>query len=48
MRVEAQPSEVTDDDALDMERIVLPFDRMSYGRLRRLIDELNRLELPPR
>jgi uncharacterized protein (TIGR00730 family) len=45
-RVEAQPSEVTDSDELDKERIALHFDRASYGRLRELIDELNRLELP--
>jgi hypothetical protein len=42
-RAEPTASEVADDDALDMQRIALRFDRMSYGRLRTLIDELNRL-----
>lgn len=46
-RCEAQPSEVADGDALDKERIAMFFDRASYGRLRELIDDLNRLE-PPR
>jgi uncharacterized protein (TIGR00730 family) len=45
-RVDAQPSEIADEDALDVERIALHFDRASYGRLREFIDELNRLELP--
>ena len=34
--------EVTDDDALDKQRIVFEFDRANYGRLRALIDDLNR------
>ena len=38
--------EIADDDALDKERICFYFDRASYGRLRMLIDELNRLQLP--
>jgi uncharacterized protein (TIGR00730 family) len=45
-RTEPLPTEVTDDDVLDKERIALRFDRMSYGRLRELIDELNLLQLP--
>lgn len=44
-RIDAQPSEISDEDALDKERIALRFDRMSFGRLRELIDELNRPEL---
>jgi uncharacterized protein (TIGR00730 family) len=42
-RVDAQPSEVADEDALDKERIAFHFDRSSFGRLRLLIDELNTL-----
>jgi hypothetical protein len=45
-RTDPSPVELEDDDALGMERIRLYFDRMSYGRLRMLIDELNRLSLP--
>lgn len=41
--IEPQPSEVRDGDALDKARIAFHFDRMSYGRLRQLIDELNQL-----
>jgi hypothetical protein len=41
-RTEPFPAEVTDDDALDMQRIVFDFDRANYGRLRALIDALNR------
>ena len=40
---EATPTEVKDDDALDKQRVSMKFDRASYGRLRVLIDELNRL-----
>jgi uncharacterized protein (TIGR00730 family) len=40
-RSEPFPVEVEDDDALDRERVVLHFDRASYGRLRELIDALN-------
>ncbi len=40
------PAEVNDQDALDKERICMRFDRASYGRLRELIDELNRLPPP--
>ena len=46
-RCDPLPVEVTDEDVLDKERICLRFDRMSYGRLRELIDTLNRLPLPP-
>lgn len=42
-RAEPRASEIADEDALDMQRISMKFDRMSYGRLRALIDELNRL-----
>ena len=40
---DALPAEVNDDDAVDLPRVVLHFDRLSHGRLRTLIDELNRL-----
>ena len=43
--VEASPEELRDDDALDLPRIGLWFDRMSYGRLRALIDRLNELPI---
>jgi hypothetical protein len=45
-RAEPSPVEIEDDDALDVERIRLQFDRASYGRLRALIDALNQLPLP--
>ena len=35
--------EVRDDDAVHLDRVALWFDRRSFGRLRRLIDELNTL-----
>lgn len=38
---EPLPAEVADDDALDLERLIVPFDRRSYARLRQLIDRLN-------
>jgi uncharacterized protein (TIGR00730 family) len=40
-RIEPLPVEISDDDALDRERVALRFDRASYGRLRQLIDALN-------
>lgn len=40
-RVDATPAEVADADALDLERLMVPFDRRSYARLRELIDRLN-------
>jgi len=40
-RIAPSEAEIGDDDALDKERIVLRFDRASYGRLRALIDRLN-------
>jgi uncharacterized protein (TIGR00730 family) len=45
-RTEPLSVEIADDDELDKERIVMRFDRMSYGRLRELIDGLNRLPPP--
>lgn len=39
--IEATPAEVADDDALDLERLLVPFDRRSYARLRELIDRCN-------
>ncbi|MGQ0743082.1 MAG: TIGR00730 family Rossman fold protein [Acidimicrobiales bacterium] len=41
--VEPLPSEVTSADHLDLPRIAFYFDRLSHGRLRTLIDALNRL-----
>lgn len=35
------PSEVADDDVVDLPRLRLAFDRASYARLRRLLDRLN-------
>ncbi len=37
------PPERSDNDQLDLPRIALRFDRIHYGRLRQLIDALNRL-----
>ena len=44
---EPLPAEVADGDNLDLPRIVLRFDRISLGRLRSLIDRLNRLSSAP-
>ena len=41
------PPEVSGDDHLELPRIVLHFDRRSFGGLRRLIDELNQLPSAP-
>jgi len=41
--VEPSPEELRDDDACDLPRIGLWFDRMNYGRLRLLLDRLNEL-----
>jgi uncharacterized protein (TIGR00730 family) len=41
------PPEVAGDDHLDKPRVVLRFDRHGFGRLRSLIDELNRLDSAP-
>jgi uncharacterized protein (TIGR00730 family) len=40
-RVGASPSELEDDDVIELPRIALQFDRMSFARLRQLIDQLN-------
>jgi uncharacterized protein (TIGR00730 family) len=37
------PPERADNDHLDLPRLVFRFDKIHYGRLRQLIDELNRL-----
>jgi uncharacterized protein (TIGR00730 family) len=42
-RVPTSPSEVDDDDVVDLPRIGFVFDRVSYARLRRLIDAINHL-----
>jgi uncharacterized protein (TIGR00730 family) len=46
-KTEPSPAEEKDADALDRERLVLDFDRRSYGRLRLLIDRLNELVSTP-
>jgi len=40
-RSAAAPSEVEDHDVPDLPRVAFRFDRMSYARLRRLIDRIN-------
>jgi uncharacterized protein (TIGR00730 family) len=40
-RIDATPAEIADGDALDLERLLVPFDRRNYARLRELIDRLN-------
>jgi uncharacterized protein (TIGR00730 family) len=40
-RIDATPAEVADGDALDLERLLVPFDRRNYARLRELIDRVN-------
>jgi hypothetical protein len=35
------PTEVQDNDTLDLQRLCLYFDNASYGRLRELIDAIN-------
>ena len=40
-RVGASPSEIDDDDVVELPRITFQFDRMSFARLRLLIDQLN-------
>jgi uncharacterized protein (TIGR00730 family) len=40
-RVGPSPSEIDDGDVVDLPRIALAFDRMSFARLRVLIDQLN-------
>jgi uncharacterized protein (TIGR00730 family) len=42
-RAPASPSEVEDGDVVDLPRLRLAFDRVSYARLRRLIDRVNEL-----
>ncbi len=47
--VAPSPDEVAEADSLDLHRLSFPFDRLQSGRLRQLIDHLNRLPsvLPP-
>ena len=40
-RIDATPSEIEDDDVVDLPRIALRFDRRNYSRLRLLIDVIN-------
>lgn len=46
-RTAALPPEVNDDDVVDLPRLVLRFDRHGFGRLRSLIDAINRLPSAP-
>ena len=46
-RVEALPPEVAGGDHLELPRLALTFDRMAHGRLRQLVDALNRLGSAP-
>lgn len=39
--IPATPAEVAEEDHLDLYRVGLRFNRMSYGRLRQLVDSLN-------
>jgi uncharacterized protein (TIGR00730 family) len=41
-RVAADPREIAEHDAVDLERVALHFDRRGWARLRHLIDALNR------
>ena len=44
---EPTQAEIDDQDALDYDRVAFVFDRRHFGRLRQLIDELNRIaDLP--
>jgi uncharacterized protein (TIGR00730 family) len=45
--VDPSSAELTDGDALECERLAFMFDRRSFGRLRVLIDRLNRLVATP-
>ena len=45
--IEPSQAEIDDQDALDYERVAFVFDRRHFGRLRQLVDELNRIaDLP--
>lgn len=46
-QIEALPPEIGDDDVPALPRVALQFDRMHHGRLRQLIDALNRLPSAP-
>ncbi len=43
MRVTASPSEIADGDVPELERISFEFNRRHFGRLRQLINQLNKL-----
>lgn len=40
-RIDATPSEIEDDDVVDLPRLAFAFDRASYARLRLMINRLN-------
>jgi hypothetical protein len=42
-RTDPLPLEVRDRDALDLERVRLPFSKRGYAELRQLIDVLNQI-----
>jgi hypothetical protein len=42
-KVEPLPPERADGDVVDLPRLALRFDKVHYGRLRQLIDAVNRL-----
>jgi uncharacterized protein (TIGR00730 family) len=46
VRIAATPSEVDDDDFVELPRLALHFDRHQFSRQRRLIDTLNGRERP--
>jgi hypothetical protein len=46
-RVQPFPPERNDNDHLELDRVALRFDRIHYGRLRQLIDALNRPDDAP-
>jgi uncharacterized protein (TIGR00730 family) len=45
--IDPLPAEVADDDHLSLARLAFRFDRVSHGRLRAMIDVLNRLRSAP-
>ncbi len=45
--VTPSPAEVAEADSLDLHRLAFPFDQLQHGRLRQLIDHLNRLPSVP-
>lgn len=46
-KVATSKAEIATDDFVDLPRIALTFNRRSFGRLRGLIDDINRSQAPP-